>query len=317
MKYSELKKVDIDLIKTLYKNTPSREIAQEAIASYFDIATRTVRDWVKRLSILSPNEPPKEPRIMIYDIETSLVKAWLFWTGEQYIRHDQLIGVPKIISVCYKWYGEEKVHKLTWDDGDDKVLVQDFVKAYNSADMVVGINNNSFDNKIVTARAMKYDLFINTQMKSFDVQRKFRSLIKIPSYSMAYLTKYFGVENKLEHEGRIMWQLIQEGTPEEKVEYLKKMVDYNVGDIVSTEALYAKYKKYMKHVIHQGVLKGGEKWSCPECGNTKTIEHVRTTSTPAGTIQHQMMCKVDKTLFKMSHRQYMEYIHTLELSIPE
>src|SRR5690606_6965225 len=129
-------------------------------------------------------------------------------------------------------------------------------KVYNRADLVVGFNNNSFDNRWVNARAMKYGLDINTLVRSFDIMREMKRLFRLPSYSLKYITNYLGIETKLEHEGIKLWDKVQFGSEEEKKEYLQKMVDYNRQDIVATEDVYLTLRKYMGHKTHFGVLNG-------------------------------------------------------------
>lgn len=88
--------------------------------------------------------------------------------------------------------------------------------------MVIGQNNDKFDNRWINARAMKYRLDINTYVKSFDIMKETKTIVQVAKLFMKYITKYLGVETKLEHEGIKMWQYIQEGTPEIKAEYLQK-----------------------------------------------------------------------------------------------
>jgi len=248
------------------------------------------------------------PRVMVYDIETSLVDVQCFWTGEQYINHKQVKSEPRIITVAWKWLGEDKVNYLTWDkQHSDKKLMSEFLDEYNQADMVIGVNNDKFDNKWINTRAAKYSMFVNTQIKSFDLQKQCRRIFRMPSYSMDYTAKFFNVVHKQSHEGIIMWEKIQKGTPKEQKEYLKKMVDYNIGDILTTEAILHRLRPYMGNKLHFGVLKGGEKYSCPECGSLD-LDLVKTSVTVGGTIQRLMKCNVDGVQFKLSNREYFKYL---------
>jgi hypothetical protein len=85
------------------------------------------------------------------------------------------------------------------------------------------------------------------------------------------------------------------------------MVDYNVGDIVTTEELYLRLRKYFGHKVHFGVLHGEEKWSCPNCGGTN-VEFYKRTVTPAGTVQIIMKCKDDDVQYKITNKQYMSFL---------
>jgi len=166
--------------------------------------------------------------------------------------------------VCLRWLGKDKVHTLTWDKNHcDKAMLESFLKEYNKADLVIGQNNDKFDNRWLNTRASKFELDINTMVNSFDIMKQNKRLFRLPSYSMKFLCKYYDVPQKLEHEGIKMWDMIEDGNKNEQKEYLKKMVDYNIGDIISTEALYYRLRKYYNHKIHLGVKNGEAKWTCP------------------------------------------------------
>lgn len=286
------------------------DLAREVLgsgATYRDIDL--LRTYIRRnFGHLRSSNMSKEPKILVYDLETSLVRAEVFWTGKQYIHHSQLIDEPKIITVAYKWIGKDKVHYLTWDEKQcDKKLVEEFLVSYNAADMVIGLNNRNFDDKWINARALKHSLFVNTKVKSFDILSKTKSKFRLPSHSMKYIAEYLGVTLKQEHEGRKMWRKIQWGTPEEQKEYLKKMVDYNIGDIVSTEEIYYRIRPYVKAEMHMGVYGGNEKWTCPECGG-KDVELYKTTYTASGTVQRIMRCNSDDILYKISNTSYLDHL---------
>lgn len=318
MIFKELSQEDKDIIIKEYKDCESREEAQEKLAKYFNVTERTIRKWANKLeiglmtkNIVSPN------KILIYDIETTRVKAWVWWSGKQFVSGDSLIDEPKIITIAYKWLGEDDITVLTWDEkSSDKQLLEKFLKVYNSADMVIGQNNDRFDNRWVNARAMKYGLDVNTFVRSFDIMRETKRLFRLPSYSMKYITNYLGIQTKLEHEGIKMWEKIQTGTPEEQKEYLQKMVEYNRQDIVATEDMYLTLRKYMGHKTHFGVLNGQERFTCPNCGG-KNVSLDKTTVTPAGTVQRVMKCSDDGVVYKISNKQYMDYLeYKMMESIP-
>jgi len=255
------------------------------------------------------NKKPKQLKIMTYDIETSLVEAQLWGSGKQYVGHNSITTETQIITVAWKWIGSEEVKVLKWKKKSDKKLIKKFIKEYNKADMVIGWNNNSFDNKIVNSRAMKYGLEVNTLVKSYDIMRQVKKVFRLPSYSMAYVSKYLGLAGKLDYGmGIRMWKDIQWGGKTEAKHAMGLMIKYNVQDVVLTEEIYFKLRKYLGNVIHTGALLGKEKHlTCPNCGG-KNIKLHKTTVTSAGTIQKIMKCKDDKVKFKLSNTAYLKTI---------
>ena len=141
-----------------------------------------------------------------------------------------------------------------------------------------------------------------------DLMKQAKKFFRLPSYSLKNLCIHLGVTQKLSHEGELMWNMVEYGDSKQQKEYLGKMVDYNVGDIISTEECYIKMIPYLRHKTHLGVLKGAPKFSCPVCGKTETLELVGRTATASGTMQVVMRCTEDGAIFKISNKQYMDYL---------
>ena len=310
MKYKDLSSFDVKTIKEHYSSGELMSNVQKSLSLHFGVTERTIRNWARNLGLVSPENNPNY-KILVYDIETSRTTAKVWWTGKQYVNHKSLKSEPAIISISWKWLGEDKIFALTWDKNHcDKAMLKEFLVEYNCADMIIGQNNDRFDNRWVNARAMKHNLDINTFVKSFDIMKQTKRLFRLPSYSMDYITKYLNVENKLVHEGLHMWDMIEDGSEEEQKEYLQKMIDYNIGDIVSTEAMYVRLRKYMGHKVHFGTLYGGEKWTSPSDGS-RDVFMVHPTATPAGTLQYIMKSNTDGVTYKISNSTYKKYLDSI------
>lgn len=294
-----------ELVDLYASDLPRGEI-QKRLAKKFKVTTRTIRTEANRLGLMNRAIP--NDKILVYDIETSRVQVDVWSTGKQYVRHDQLRTEPKIISIAWKWIGQDKVYSLTWDKNHcDKAMLEEFLKEYNTASLIVGQNNNTFDNKWITTRAAKHRLFVDRYVKSFDIMRQARRYLRLPSYSMAYMAKYFGLTLKQSHEGLHMWDMIEYGNKQEQKEYLKKMVDYNKGDIVTTEELYITLQPYFGSVTNKAVQAGLPKWACPVSGS-KDVVRIKSVFTEMGTIQRIMYCESSDTQYKISNRSYMHYL---------
>lgn len=292
----------------LYSSSKSKKEVQELLSIEFEVTTRTVRTLAKELGLNPTYTNTKNDRVMVYDIETSRIQVKTWWTGKQYINHSQLKSEPTIISIAWKWIGEDKVYYLTWDENHcDKELMTKFLKEYNKASMVIGQNNNSFDNKWINTRAAKHGLHITRFVKSFDIYRMAKRYFRLPSFSMAYMAKYFGLTLKQSHEGIFMWDMIEEGTPAEQKEYLKKMVDYNKGDIVTTEELYLTLRTYFGTVTNKAVQGGLPKWCCPVSGSSN-VKLLKTIFTEQGTVQRILFCEDSRHQYKVNNKTYMDFL---------
>ena len=312
MKFKHLTQTDIESITALYRSANSRADVQERIAETYGVHTRTVRKWARRLKLgQRVGGEPNPARILIYDIETPRLRAELWWSGKQYVNGNDVIDEPKIISISWKWYGEEKVYAANWDlkTQCDKEMMETFLKEYNKADVIVGINNDRFDNRFINLRAAKHRLDVNTFVRSIDIQKQAKRLFRMPSYSLKYMGAFFGIPlQKQNHEGLVMWQKIQYGTIPERKEYMGKMIDYNVGDIHATEGLLMRLMPQLNLHSHLGAAYGAGVYSCPLCGESEDIELTKSTRTLAGTIQHIMTCKHDGVNYKISNTNYLKWL---------
>tara|TARA_R110000744_G_scaffold73365_1_gene146895 strand:+ start:69 stop:1013 length:945 start_codon:yes stop_codon:yes gene_type:complete len=308
MSVNLLSKKNRQLIIDQYASNKPRKQVQEELAEFLSLSERTIRRFAKELSISVMASEIVDDKIMVYDIETSRIEATVWWTGKQYINHKQLKTEPKIISVAWKWVGEDKVKHLTWDENHcDKKMLTSFLKEYNKASMVIGQNNNSFDNKWINTRAAKHSLRVDRYVKSFDIYRMAKRYFRLPSFSMAYMANYFGLTLKQSHEGIHMWDMIEYGNTKEQKEYLGKMVAYNKGDIVTTEELYMTLKPYFGSVTNIAVKKGLPKWACPVSGSTD-IALLKTIFTEQGTVQRVLFCEESNHQYKVSNKSYMDFL---------
>lgn len=298
----------------LFKDIKSVTLTAKAICNKYKITyseneRKKISNWINEKKIENVKEKSK---VLIYDIETTRMMAHIWWTGKQYIEHSQLINESKIISIAFKWLNNDKVNILTWDNNKkcDKNLIKEFLKYYNEADIIIGVNNDNFDNRFVNARALKHNFEINTFLKSLDLQKEAKRLFRLPSYSMSYLGKYLGLKiQKGSHSGVSMWQDIQYGSKEKSELALKEMIKYNIQDVIVTEELYLKLRKYISNVSHLGVLQNCDKYTCPTCGSNN-ISLYKTTVTTSGTIQRIMICNDDKIKFKINNSTYLKFLNT-------
>lgn len=311
MNWKKHKKLIIALNENGLSSTQITDTLKTAGVDVSRSADRIIRELVSKWI---PKEESKEVKLMIYDIETSQAVFKQWWTGKRFISHDRMIKEPEIMSIAWKWLGTEEVFTDSWDmkTHSDKDMMKRFLKEYNKADLVIGQNNDRFDNRWINARALKHGLYVNTHVRSFDIMKQNKRLFRLPSYSMAFMTKFLGITLKQNHEGIFMWDMVEDGTAKQQKEYMEKMLDYNIGDIVSTEEMYYKLRPYMGHMTHVGALKGNGKYSCPNCGGSN-IKLIRTTTTPAGTVQRIMGCEDDNVEFRITNSLYLRNMPLLNV----
>jgi hypothetical protein len=92
-------------------------------------------------------------------------------------------------------------------------------------------------------------------------------------------------------------------------EALKRMVEYCDMDVKVLEKVYERLAPYTKHKVNYAVLRGGEKFECPNCGKLANYKSMYTTA--GGTITHRMQCsdrQVCNKKFTINNKTYMDFI---------
>lgn len=246
---------------------------------------------------------------LFYDIETSYCEGHFWRPGyNQTVQPSQVFKHAQIICISWKWEGDDKIHNAHWglNKQCDKKLLTKFIKELDKADEIVAHNGDRFDIKWIRTRAMFHNIPMRHSYNMIDTLKLSKSLLKMPSNTLAECCKYFNLTIKKDPGGMQTWIDIVANKSQEA---LDRMIDYCDGDIESLESFYQKIKPYAKHKVNYAVLKGQEKFHCPECGKLGHINKTYTTS--AGTIQHYMRCSDYPTcgkIYKINNKTYMDLL---------
>lgn len=185
-------------------------------------------------------------KILLYDIETSLMKAYTFYIGRKVnLLPSQVIENSKIICICYKWMGEKEVKALVWDQTakyPEKKMLEDFMKVVHQADVIYGQNSNSFDNRWVRTSLMLNKVKAKwNNLLEMDLLQQMRRSFRLPSNKLGVVCKQLGLETK-DNMCLQDWIDIDNG----KKAALNKMVKYCKQDVVILENAIKRMLPYMK-----------------------------------------------------------------------
>ena len=235
---------------------------------------------------------------LYFDIETSPCIGY-FWrpSYKANIPYRNIIQESAIICICYKWEGRDKVHALTWDRGDDKAMLEKFVKIAEKADEIVGHNGDRFDMKWVRARCIKHQIPMLPKYITVDTLKGARGQFLFNSNRLDYIAKFLDVGGKIETGGFDLWVDVMNG----KRKALRQMVEYCKNDVVILEKVYDRMKNYLPHKSRP--VGDDPSHACPECGNPNPALN-KSYRTPAGTIRRQMRCICGKN-FTISNKMFM------------
>ena len=244
-----------------------------------------------------------KPKRLFYDIETSynLVKSWRIGYNLN-INMNDIIQERAIITVAYKWAGEEEVTVLSWDNGCDKKLIEQFMPVLAEADELVGHNVDRYDTKFITTRALKHGIKALPKYQSTDTLKLAKRHFMFNSNKLDYIAQFLEIGHKTKHRGLDMWDDIILRNDKKALE---EMIEYNIQDVYLTEEVYNKLMEYsipkINHQVLTGEMKG--KCGCPECGSKKATL-VKTYATGAGAKSRLMNCDSCETNYTLSESKY-------------
>lgn len=175
-----------------------------------------------------------------------------------------------ILSVAYKWLGEDKVHCLSLPDfrgyksdpQNDEKLVEAFHKVMEEADYLIAHNGDNFDFKKLQSRFLKYGIPPPRPTKMIDTLKAARTVAKFASNKLDDLGKNLGIGRKLPHTGKHLWFGCMAG--DKRSWHL--MCRYNKQDVVLLERVYLKLRPFMKNHPRFNILMRHD--GCPRCGAT-------------------------------------------------
>lgn len=245
-----------------------------------------------------------KPKRLFYDIETSynIVKSWRIGFNIN-LNMEDIIQERAIITIAYKWEGEEDVTVLSWNKGCDKKIIEDFVKVMAEADELVGHNVDRYDTKFIMARALKHNISVLPKYQSTDTLKLAKKHFMLNSNKLDYIAQYLGIGHKTKHRGIEMWDdIILRNDPKA----LEEMIEYNVQDVFLTEQVYHKLMEYSLPKVNHASKQTGDKHTCPQCGSDHAELH-KTYISSTGTKTRLMNCLNCSTNFTINNTNYTKF----------
>lgn len=234
------------------------------------------------------NQLKTKRRRLFYDIETSANIGFFWQSGFKLnIGPQNIIKERAIICICYKWEDEKETHSLNWDSKQsDKKLLVDFIKIANVADELVGHNGDKFDLAWIRTRCLFHGIDMFPSYTTIDTLKVARSKFKFNSNKLNYIAGFLGIGSKIKTEFDL-WKDI--ALKNDKVA-MAKMIKYCKMDVVLLEKVYKALSNHIPPKTHYGVIFGGDRGSCPECGSNELVRKgTKVSATGIKKVQYQ--CK--------------------------
>lgn len=250
-----------------FKRNPYKvKMGAGSLASRYKVSADDVRQ-ARKLYYSSK----ESVRILIIDIETSPMKAWVWRRWKENIYLDQTIQEWFMISWSAKWLGEDRVYGYVLSpeeilNEDDSRIVGELHEVLEKADIVIAHNGKRFDIPKINTRFIINGLTPPSPYRQIDTLEVARKQFGFSSNSLDALATFFGFSNKDPHDFQL-WKECMEGDQDALI----RMLNYNKKDVEILEKVYLKLRPWIKNHPNINVIE--EESKCPYCGS----QHIRKT----------------------------------------
>ena len=199
------------------------------------------------------------PRILLLDIETSPIKAYVWGLWQQNVGLNQIIEPTHVICFAAKWLGTPGTFFVRHDRDD---LPQEAWDLLDAADVVMTFNGQSFDVPHLNREMLEAGLPPPSPYKQIDLFVAAKKMFQFPSNKLEYISQQLLEHGKVKHEGFELWTKCEQGDEAA----WKLMRKYNKRDVTLLEELYEILRPWIPS--HPSFAAFTGKHVCPACGGT-------------------------------------------------
>lgn len=212
------------------------------------------------------------PRILIFDIENSALRAdvWSLWSEARsmdFVHNDWIL-----LCYCAKWLGSDRVHKRALpsydlykkDPKNDRDLAASLWHMLDAADIVVAHNAIRHDVRKSMARFVYHGWPPPSPFKVVDTLKLAKKFFGFSSNRLDDLGAYLGLGRKIDTGGHALWKGVISGDMED----WKLMVKYCARDVTLLESVYLRLAPYCNRLPNVANYVGALLPKCSHCGSS-------------------------------------------------
>lgn len=243
---------------------------------------------------------------LFLDLETSPIVAMVWGAGyDKFVNYKNILQERKIICAAWQWEDGE-VEAETWNRKmDDRPLLERLVPIISQADEVIGHNIERFDLPWVRTRSVFHNLPPMPMVRLVDTLRWARKYFYLNSNKLDYIARFLGIEGKSEAftEGEGAWRRVMQNDKKA----LAEMVEYCKDDVGTLLVpVWQRLRTYCPVATHEGVVNGGDKYSCPRCGSYD-VQRRGTQVSAKGGQSFRLQCRDCAGWFSVSAKTKKDY----------
>lgn len=212
-----------------------------------------------------------EVKILILDIETSPMQAYVWKRWKENISLDQTISEWFMLCWSAKWLGGDTFGDcLTPEEvkkEDDMRICYSLWNVLNEADIVIAHNGNRFDIPKINSRFVINGFLPPAPYRQIDTLEVAKKTFGFSSNKLDALAGYFGIEHKDPTDFNL-WKRCMNGD----TSALAYMLKYNMKDVEILEKVYLVLRPWIKNHPNIATITMAEDNVCPICGKNDLIE---------------------------------------------
>jgi DNA polymerase elongation subunit (family B) len=212
------------------------------------------------------------PRVLVFDIETAPMLAYVWGLRDQNIALNSLKQEWYVLGWSAKWLGDPPSKVVYYDQRkakdkeNDKAILLPLWKLLDEADIVITQNGKNFDSPKLNARFIIHGMPPPSPYQHLDTYQIVRKVAKFTSNKLEYLTNKLCTKyKKLRHTkypGFSLWTECLAGN----LKAWEEMKKYNIHDVLSTEELYLKIRAWTPKSMPDPYHSSDPERQCGKCG---------------------------------------------------
>ena len=255
-------------IEKLFKDKPYLyRMGAKTVSKRYNVSEDKIRKYKQSIKV------SKRSKILILDIETAPLQAYVWSRWKQNVYLEQTISEWFMISWSAKWLNDDKIYSdvLTSKEillEDDKRIVSKLWQLLDECDIVIAHNGKRFDIPKINARFIIHDMYPPSFYKQIDTKEIASRQFGFSSNKLDALAGYFNIEHKDDTDFELWKRCMAGHTPS-----LKYMEKYNRKDIVILEKIYLRLRPWIPSHPNMSLYNPAGELQCTACGSTHLKEN--------------------------------------------
>lgn len=208
--------------------------------------------------------------VLVLDIETAPVLAYVWDLYDQNISVNQIHTDRYVMAWAAKWLGEKEVmyaDKRGKKPGDDKAILLQLWKLLDQADVVITQNGKKFDSRRINARFIELGIKPPSPYKHWDTLILAKRVADFTSNKLEYLAQKINQSHTKSYHrkypGFELWKQCLAGNPDA----WNEMMHYNKADVLATEELYLNMRAWAPESFPAVYIYADKSTVCGTCGH--------------------------------------------------